>query len=57
MLITNPEKCFAAAKIRHIVGEYALKSTEPSRDGSQCKARHRNMPGFVGLTTKKISRT
>lgn len=29
--------------------EYALKSTEPSRDGSQCKARHISMPGFVGL--------
>ena len=25
MLITNPEKCFVAAKIRHIVGEYKNK--------------------------------
>lgn len=34
--------------------EYALKSTEPSRDDSQCKARHISMPGFVG--SSKVAR-
>ena len=35
--------------------EDALKSTELSRDSSRCKARHRNMPGFVGFIYRILS--
>ena len=28
MLITNPEECFAAAKIRHIVGKYETRKED-----------------------------